>query len=111
MPGPWSGGGERAQLELFVALPETFRPRDQRDLMERPFFSLAKSRRSAPIEYRVGDVQVRVEASPEHGMATIWDADVLIWAASQICHARDRGLRPSRLRSEEHTSELQSLMR
>src|SRR3546814_11432640 len=35
--------------------------------------------------------------SPEHGMATIWDADVLIWAASQIGAARDAGLRPSRL--------------
>ena len=30
-------------------------------------------------------------------MATIWDADVLIWAASQIVHARDAGLKPSRL--------------
>ena len=35
--------------------------------------------------------------SPEHGMATIWDADVLIWAASQIVEARDRGQRTSRL--------------
>ena len=26
-------------------------------------------------------------------MATIWDADVLIWAASQIVQARDAGLR------------------
>jgi len=33
---------------------------------------------------------------PEHGMATIWDADVLIWAASQIVEARDAGLRTSR---------------
>ena len=30
-------------------------------------------------------------------MATIWDADVLIWAASQIVEARDAGLRTSRL--------------
>ena len=30
-------------------------------------------------------------------MATIWDADVLIWAASQIVEARDKGLRTSRL--------------
>jgi len=29
-------------------------------------------------------------------MATIWDADVLIWAASQIVEAEDRGLRTSR---------------
>ena len=30
-------------------------------------------------------------------MATIWDADVLIWAASQIVDARDAGLKTSRL--------------
>jgi plasmid replication initiation protein len=30
-------------------------------------------------------------------MATIWDADVLIWAASQIVNGRDAGLRTSRL--------------
>ncbi len=30
-------------------------------------------------------------------MATIWDADVLIWAASQIVEARDGGLKTSRL--------------
>lgn len=89
--------GGRAQLDLFTALPESFGPQDQRDLMERPFFSLAKGRRITPIDYRAGEVRVRVEAVPEHGMATIWDADVLIWAASQLCHARDRGLRTSRL--------------
>jgi plasmid replication initiation protein len=45
----------------------------------------------------MNDVAIRVEAVPEHGMATIWDADVLIWAASQIVQARDAGLRTSRL--------------
>ncbi len=38
-----------------------------------------------------------VEGVPEHGIATIWDADVLIWAASHIVQARDQGLRTSRL--------------
>src|SRR3546814_11660983 len=33
---------------------------------------------------------------PEHGLATIWDADVLIWAASQLLAADDRGLPISR---------------
>ena len=45
----------------------------------------------------MNDIAIRVEAVPEHGMATIWDADVLIWAASQIVEARDAGLRTSRL--------------
>ena len=65
--------------------------------MAYPFFSLSKSHRVEPIEYRSGEIAVRVEAVPEHGMATIWDADILIWAASQIVEARDNGFRTSRL--------------
>ncbi|RUW80724.1 conjugal transfer protein TraG [Mesorhizobium sp. M2A.F.Ca.ET.067.02.1.1] len=52
--------------------------------MSWPFFSLAKSRRVTPIDFRMAEVSIRVEATVEHGMATIWDADILIWAASQI---------------------------
>src|SRR3546814_6855822 len=77
-----------------------------------PFFALGKSRRTAPIDFRSGGVTVRVEGTAAHGIATIWDADVLIWAASQWMQARDAGLPTSRrIRSEEHTSELQSLIR
>jgi hypothetical protein len=65
--------------------------------MTYPFFSLAKTHRVMPIDYRMNDIAIRVEAVAEHGMATIWDADVLIWAASQIVEARDAGLRTSRL--------------
>ena len=65
--------------------------------MTYPFFSLAKTHRTTPIDFRMSDVAIRVEAVAEHGLATIWDADVLIWAASQIVDARDRGLRTSRL--------------
>jgi plasmid replication initiation protein len=80
------------QLDLFVAVFADIPIRDQRDTMERPFFSLAKTPRLKPIEYQVGDVWVRVSANPDFGMATIWDADILIWAATQITEARDRGL-------------------
>lgn len=85
------------QLQLFRARPGDMPPRDAQDLMSWPFFSLAKTPRVRPIDFRMGEVTIRVEATPEHGMATIWDADVLIWAASQIVDARDRGLRTSRL--------------
>ncbi len=88
---------ERDQLDLFRALPGDLAARDAQDLMAYPFFSLAKSRRIVPIDFRAGTVTIRVEAVPEHGMATIWDADVLIWAASQIVEARDAGLKTSRL--------------
>ncbi|OXE36578.1 MAG: replication protein [Phenylobacterium zucineum] len=88
---------ERGQLDLFRALPGDFAPRDAQDLMAYPFFSLSKSHRVAPIDFCAGKIAIRVEAVPDHGMATIWDADILIWAASQIVEARDAGLRTSRL--------------
>src|SRR5918993_3744541 len=97
VPRASGGHSERDQLELFRALAGDLAPRDAQDLMTYPFFSLAKTHRIAPIDFRMNDIAIRVEAVAEHGMATIWDADVLIWAASQIVAARDAGLRTSRL--------------
>ena len=93
---PPSKEPEREQLEIFRALPGDLMPRDAQDLMVYPFFSLAKSRRTTPIDFRRDDVVIRVEGTAEHGIATIWDADILIWAASQIVEARDAGLSTSR---------------
>lgn len=89
--------GGRLQLDLFRSIPGDIAPRDSQDLMAWPFFSLAKSKRTRPIDFRMGDTWILVEATAEHGMATIWDADVLIWAASQIVEARDAGRPTSRL--------------
>jgi plasmid replication initiation protein len=83
-------------LQLFKPLPGPIAVRDAQDLMTYPFFSLAKTKRLAPIEFRSGDIRVRVEGTIEHGIATIWDADVLIWTTSQIVQARDAGLATSR---------------
>ena len=84
--------------------PDLFTPnfadipiRDQRDAMERPFFSLAKKPRFTPIEYHVGDVWVEVSANSKFGLATIWDADILIWASTQLTEAMDRGTAPNRV--------------
>ena len=88
---------EREQLNLFRALPGNLAPRDAQDPMASPFFSLAKSRRTVLIEFRAGKVTMRVEAMPEHGMATIWDADLLIWPTLQIVEASEGGLKTSRL--------------
>jgi len=87
---------EYSQLDLFIALPSDIPARDQQDLMERPFFSLSKNKRTTPIEYEVGGNYICVTAPERYGMATIWDADILIWAASQITEARERGLKTSR---------------
>ncbi len=85
------------QLDLFVSAGGDIAARDAQDLMAWPFFSLAKSKRVRPIDFRMGEVSILVEATAEHGMATIWDADVLIWVASQIVEARDMGRPTSRL--------------
>jgi plasmid replication initiation protein len=39
---------------------------------------------------------VNVEGTLEHGIATIWDADILIWMTSQVVEARDAGVATSR---------------
>ena len=87
------GGG---QLDLLVALPGDIPTHDQQDMMERPFFSLSKQRRIEPIDYQVQNgsatISVNVTAPAEIGLATIWDADILIWAASQIREAKLRGI-------------------
>jgi plasmid replication initiation protein len=88
---------ERVALNAFHALPGPLAVRDSQDLMAYPFFSLAKTKRVAPIHFRAGHLTIEVEATTQFGMATIWDADVLIWAASQLVEARDRGLPTSRL--------------
>jgi plasmid replication initiation protein len=44
---------EREQLELFRALPGDLAPRDAQDLMAYPFFSLAKTDRTTPIDFRM----------------------------------------------------------
>lgn len=71
-PHARSSASERSRLDPFVVATGDAPPRDQRDLMERPFFSLAKTRRVTPILYEAGDVRVEVFGMPDHGMATIW---------------------------------------
>ena len=74
------------QFDLFVPFIADLPLRDQRETMERPFFSLSKNKRLKPIEYTSpdGQIYVHVSANQEFGMATIWDADILIWAASLL---------------------------
>jgi len=95
-PAQPTEASERNHLAPFVVATGDAPPRDQRDLMERPFFSLAKAKRTAPILYESSGVRVEVFGMADYGMATIWDADVLIWAASQIVAAENNGLTTSR---------------
>src|SRR5215211_1698299 len=83
------------QLDIFNACYADIPIRDQRETMERPFFSLAKKPRRTPIAYDVNGTTVTVYPVKEFGIATIWDADILIWIATQITESIDRGGEPS----------------
>lgn len=82
------------QFDLFLPYVADMPLRDQREMMERPFFSLAKSKRIKPIDYTSpdGKLWVHVSASPDYGMATIWDADILIYCASVLADMARRGV-------------------
>lgn len=79
--------------DMFIQDIIDYAPKDERAMMERPFFSLAKRKRNKPIEYKSDDggVWVKVTPHPDFGMATIWDADILIWCISRIVAEKDRG--------------------
>jgi len=81
------------QFDLFLPYVADLSFRDQREMMERPFFSLAKTRRVKPIDYTSPDrkLWVHVSANPDYGMATIWDADILIYCASVLADMARRG--------------------
>lgn len=82
-----------AQFDFFVPYVADLPMRDQRETMERPFFSLAKRKRLKPIEYVSPDrgTFVNIYPNQEFGMATIWDADILIWAASYLNDMKRKG--------------------
>lgn len=82
------------QFDLFLPYVADLNFRDQREIMERPFFSLAKNKRLKPIDYTSpdGKLWVHVSANPDYGMATIWDADILIYCASVLADMARRGV-------------------
>jgi plasmid replication initiation protein len=94
------------QFDLFLPNIVDLKFRDQKDTMERPFFSLSKSKRMKPIEYQNDDDSIFVTVQPhqDYGMATIWDADVLIWAASVLSDMKNRGVNeiPRELKFQPH---------
>lgn len=82
------------QFDLFLPYLADLPLRDQREMMERPFFSLAKTKRLKPIDYTSpdGKLWVNVSSNPQFGMATIWDADILIYCASMLADMQRRGI-------------------
>jgi plasmid replication initiation protein len=73
------------------ALPSAAVPGAALDPLIHPVFGLAKSPRATPIQIRLGGFAIAVEAPLGRTIATIWDADILIWAACHMTELRARG--------------------
>ena len=84
---------EDGQVDLFLPQLTALPLRDQRETMERPFFSLSKRKRLKPIDYTSPDrkITVHVSANSEYGLATIYDLDILIYCASVLIEHKRRG--------------------
>lgn len=92
---------EHQDLARFTASSNDVAPKDQIDLMARNWFSLTPGRTHA-IEHIYDDARtggqetVRITGSAEHGIATIHDQDLLIFAISQWVEAKQREVEISR---------------
>lgn len=65
--------------------------KDDRALMEHPWFSLTKQPRKTPFEYKRGGVEIVIDPGAK-GMATIWDYDLLMYISSIINDKLERGI-------------------
>ncbi|GBQ51646.1 replication initiator protein A (plasmid) [Komagataeibacter sucrofermentans] len=65
--------------------------KDDRALMEYPFFSIQKQPRMEPLVYDDGKIQITIEPGPK-GLATIWDKDILLYVVSLINERIERGM-------------------
>ncbi len=95
------GISKNNNLKKFEAQSSDVKPKDQIDLMARCWFSLSGNR-TEPIVHEFSDARsgrvesVRVSAGAEHGIATIHDQDLLIFAISQWIEAKRHGMEVSR---------------
>jgi plasmid replication initiation protein len=81
-----------AQIDLFIASASDVSPKSHQDLMARNWFSLAKQKRTEPIEHHFNESWVKITGNPEHGIATIFDNDVLIFVIAQYMFAVNNGM-------------------
>jgi plasmid replication initiation protein len=86
---------QRTQVDLFLDSIVNAPLKDDRALMEFPFFSLEKRPRMEPLVYEDGTVRIEIQPGPK-GLATIWDKDLLIYIASLINDRIEREAEVSR---------------
>lgn len=83
------------QTELFIVNMLEWAVKDDLGSMEHPIFGIQKSRSTEIQEYRHNGVVINIIPSII-GPATIWDKDLLIFAASALVEGEKRGLILSR---------------
>src|SRR6516164_6905462 len=76
--------------DFFVADILEWALKGDRVSMEHPFFSLSKKPDTRIRRYEHNGNSITVEPGP-HGMPTIWDKDILIYAVSQLVEASNQG--------------------
>ncbi len=74
----------QGQLDFFKAAMIDVSYKDEISLMDINPFGIGKKPRTAPIRYDLKDAFVKVTASAEYGMATIFDYDIVIYMASHL---------------------------
>ncbi len=83
-----------SQLDLFIPIAGDVRARDQQDIMAFPGCSLLKKPRFTKIRFE--DSQGSwIEVSPhqDHGMANIWDFDIMLYVVALVRQMKKRGTR------------------
>ena len=78
------------QVDLFLDQLADAPVKDERALMEFPFFSLQKRPRKTPFVFDDGTVRIEIQPGPK-GIATIWDKDILIYLTSLVNERIERG--------------------
>ena len=87
----WLGMVEAVQLEIFGVSAVEPPWRDNRDAMEYPFLALQK-KRIKPIEYSARGIHISINSDQRFSIATIWDWDLIIFAASHLNDAIEAGI-------------------
>jgi plasmid replication initiation protein len=98
-----AGQGDRSRLlperhpnrDFFVADILDWALKDDRHSMEHPMFSLAKNPDHRARHYEHNGNSITIEPG-HHGLATIWDKDILIYAVSQLIEGMNQNRAPSR---------------
>ena len=82
---------EQRQLDIFIASATDVTAKQHRELMARNWFSLSKQKRTKEIFHQFGENYVRVRGDDEHGIASIFDNDILIFIMAQYARAVNDG--------------------